>query len=438
MNNSHAENIETPNVVAINADFQSFKFFMDWSNKLQFTDGFADLQKIALEAVQQKTSYNHSWIMVTDPENNNEAYIISIAGDTKDSILESCPRVTMSSDAMLLEIKESHQPVVVEDARTDVRTNKEIVKAVGNITIVNIPIVLTGELVGMLGAGSFGDEGVIPPSQEDIDFLVLLSNYIGPVIVRILEQEKQTRYQAALEKAKQEAELGNQLKTEFIENVTHELRTPLHAINGFVQLLELESENFSSDQHNYLDDINKANTRLLSLVDNVLDFASSESGNLNIDRSDVDIIELVHESIKEHRDSIQQKNISITENFEGLINTNITSDKKRLKQIIDNLLSNAIVFNRQNGTILISAETEPDNSIKIAIKDSGIGIPKEKFNTLFSPFARINKNADTLGAGISLVVSKQLTELLGGELKYESTENVGSDFWLEFPSNNKN
>jgi len=435
MNKSHAENLESPNVVAINSDFQSFKFFMDWSNKLQFTEGFSDLHEIILEAVRNKTPYNHSWVMVTDPENSDEAYIISIAGNAKDSILESCPRVTMSSDPMLLEIKESHHPVIVEDARTDERTNKEIVKAIGNVTIVNIPIVLTGELVGMLGAGSFGDEGIIPPSQEDIEFLVLLSNYIGPVIVRILEQEKQIRYQEALEKAKHEAELGHQLKTEFIENVTHELRTPLHAINGFVQLLELESENFSDDQQSYLEDINKANIRLLSLVENVLDFASSESGNLKIDHSNVDLIELVHESIMELQDSIQQKNISISENFEDLVNTNITSDKKRLKQIIDNLLSNAIVFNRQNGTVSISAETEPDNSIKISIKDSGIGIPKEKADILFSPFSRINKNADTLGAGISLVVSKQLTELLGGELNYESTENIGSNFWLELPLN---
>lgn len=437
MNESHAENLKMPNVVPINSDFQSFKFFMEWSNKLQFTDDFADLHNMVLEAVQVKTPYKHSWIMVTDPDNSNEVYIISILGEHKESILENYPRLDLTSDPMLREIKDSHHPVIVEDARTDKRTNKEIVAVVGNVTIVNIPITLTGELVGVLAAGTFGDEDVAPPSQEDIDSLMLLSNYIGPVIVRILEQEKQIRYQTALEKAKFEAELGHQLKTEFIENVTHELRTPLHAINGFVQLLELESENFSEDQHSYLSDINSANARLLSLVENVLDFSNAESGTLKINHSDVDLIKLIHESITEHQPSIEKKCISITENFEDLVSTNIISDKKRLKQIIDNLISNAINFNRENGTILISAETDIDNSIKISIKDSGIGIPKEKFSTLFSPFSRINKNADTLGAGISLVVTKQLTELLGGELKYESVENTGSDFWLEIPSNNK-
>ena len=171
MNNTQAKIQKISNVVQINPDFHSFQFFMDWSSKLQFTDGFADLHNTVLEAVRKKTPYNTSWIFVTDPENSNETYLISTVGDKKDALLENCPRLNMTSDPMLLEIKESHKPVIVEDARTDHRTNKEIVNANGNITIVNIPIVLTGELVGMIGAGSFGEEGVVLPTQDNVDFL---------------------------------------------------------------------------------------------------------------------------------------------------------------------------------------------------------------------------------------------------------------------------
>jgi len=433
MNKANAENRDNSNVLSINPDFQSFSFFMDWSNRLQFTEGFSDLYKIVLEAVQTKTSYNNAWIVVSDPENKEEAYVISIAGDKKDSILDNYPQFNLNSDPMLREIKHSHTPVVVDDAKTDPRTNKEIVEALGNQTIINIPIVLTGEFVGVLASGSFGDEGVLPPSDEDINFLTLISQYVGPVIVRILEQEKQIRYQNALKKAKLEAEHTSKLKSEFIENVTHELRTPLHAINGFVQLLELESENFSEDQVKYLADINKANTRLLSLIENVLDFESSASGNLEISVSDFDIVELVDKSVSEFKEAVGQKHITIIQSHTELENKNIRTDKKRLKQIIDNLLSNAIEHNRENGTININISTEAGEFIKVSLKDSGIGIPDDKKEHLFSPFARINTNSEKLGAGISLVISKQLADVLKGELNYESTQNEGSTFWIEIP-----
>jgi len=416
-----------------NSEFQSFQFFMDWSSKLQFTDGFADLYRMVLEAIQEQSPYNNAWIYITNPENKDETYLISMVGDKGDVVLEDFNCLNMVKCNMLREITTSHRPVVVEDARIDPRTNKDIVNAIGSITIINVPVVLTGELVGMFGAGTFGDEGVSIPSKETLALFDLLSNYIAPVIVRIHENNKREKYTAALIQAKQAAEQATQIKAEFLENISHELKTPLHAINGFVELLSMDAEDLSEDQQEYLSEIISASHRLSSLVEGVLEFEHATSNELEISYEDVDIIQLLENSIRDIECLSKDKNITITNNFDHFNNEPFSTDKKHLEKIIHIILNNAVMFNRKNGDIYVTMDILPDEKFKIAVKDTGIGIPKSKESQLFSPFSRINTNADTLGAGINLAVCKQLVESLGGKLKFESTENKGSTFWMEIP-----
>jgi PAS domain S-box-containing protein len=234
-----------------------------------------------------------------------------------------------------------------------------------------------------------------------------------------------------LESARLVAEKANLAKSEFLSSMSHELRTPLNAILGFAQLLEAGSPPPTAAQIVRLHQIIKAGWYLLELINQILDLAVIESGKLSLSREPVSLIDVMRECQAMIEPQAQQRNIHI--NFLPFDNTWFAhADRTRVKQVLINLLTNAIKYNREHGTVEVKCTASTSERIRISIKDSGAGLPPEKLAQLFQPFNRLGQEAGTEeGTGIGLVVTKQLVELMGGSIGVESTVGAGSEFWVE-------
>jgi PAS domain S-box-containing protein len=236
---------------------------------------------------------------------------------------------------------------------------------------------------------------------------------------------------AELESAKSLAEKANLAKSDFLSSMSHELRTPLNAILGFAQLLEVGNPPPTAAQILRLQQIIKAGWYLLDLINEILDLAVIESGKLSLSREAVSLIEVIQECQAMVEPQAQQRGITLSFlPFDHHWFAN--ADRTRVKQVLINLMSNAIKYNREHGTVEVQCTESSPERLRISVKDSGAGLSPEKLVQLFQPFNRLGQETGAEeGTGIGLVVTKQLIELMGGAIGVKSTVDVGSEFWID-------
>jgi len=270
------------------------------------------------------------------------------------------------------------------------------------------------------------------------DHMAMLQQANARLITATIEAQKLTEQveisKAQMERAKSVAEKANLAKSDFLSSMSHELRTPLNAILGFAQLLEVGSPPPTAVQNERLQHIIKAGWYLLDLVNKILELAVIESGKLSLSLEPLSLSDVLLECQAMIEPQAQQRGIRITcLPFENTCIAN--ADRTRVKQALANLLSNAIKYNRDQGTVEVTCTTTRDR-VRISIKDSGAGLPPEKLAQLFQPFNRLGQETGPeQGTGIGLVVTRQLVELMGGNIGVESTVGVGSEFWIELIRN---
>jgi signal transduction histidine kinase/ActR/RegA family two-component response regulator len=240
------------------------------------------------------------------------------------------------------------------------------------------------------------------------------------------------RVESELKKAMAAADQANRAKSDFLSSMSHELRTPLNAILGFAQLLETGAPSPTPTQKRNIEQILKAGWYLLELINEVLDLALIESGRLTLSNEPVSLAEVLTECRAMIEPQARSRGIGMT--FPQFhIPRFITADRTRVKQVLINLLFNAIKYNRPQGTVIVEAAAVASSSIRISVRDTGIGLPPEHIDQLFQPFNRLGKEASAEeGSGIGLVVTKRLVDLMGGTIGVVSTMGQGSVFWVEF------
>lgn len=228
---------------------------------------------------------------------------------------------------------------------------------------------------------------------------------------------------------------ANNAKSQFLANMSHELRTPLNSIIGFSQLLQTDKESPLIPEHaDYVNYIHDAGAHLLSLINEILDLAKLESGQLSLSLEIVNISKVVKEVLILIYSLASKKHIKIFSQFDALPDCYIVVDRIRIKQVLLNLLSNAVKYNRNYGTINIEADSIDNQFLKISVIDNGYGISESKISQLFDPFNRLGaENSEIEGTGIGLTITKSLVEDMQGKIGVFSEENKGSTFWVEFP-----
>jgi PAS domain S-box-containing protein len=236
-----------------------------------------------------------------------------------------------------------------------------------------------------------------------------------------------------LESAKFVAEKASLAKSGFLSSMSHELRSPLNAILGFAQLMESAIPALTESQAARISQILKAGWHLLKLINEVLDLAVIESGQVSLSRESVSVSEVMLECQAMMGPEAQKRGISMTfPKFENPVF--VKADMTRLKQIVINLLSNAIKYNRDAGTVVVECAVSTPGRIRISVRDTGKGLPPDKLAQLFQPFNRLGQEGNIAGTGIGLVVTKKLAELMDGSIGVESKNGVGSVFWCDLPA----
>jgi len=234
-----------------------------------------------------------------------------------------------------------------------------------------------------------------------------------------------------LKSAKYAAEKANLAKSDFLSSMSHELRSPLNAILGFAQLMELTTPPPTPSQAESISQILQAGWHLLKLINEVLDLAVIESGKVSLSLEPVSLSEVMTECQAMMEPQAQQRSIHMTfPRFDAP--SFVWADRTRLKQVIINLLSNAIKYNKEQGTVVVECTLSESGRMRISVKDTGAGMVPEQLAQLFQPFNRLGQEASGVaGTGIGLVVTKQLAELMEGVIGVESNADFGSEFWID-------
>ena len=247
-----------------------------------------------------------------------------------------------------------------------------------------------------------------------------------------IDVTEQRQQEEALRLAKEEAERANKAKSVFLSRMSHELRTPLNAILGFGQVLELSQ--LGEQETQSVQYILKGGRHLLALVDEVLDLARVEADELSLTLSAVSFDKLAQDCAGLVARMAQARGITCTLEVCPACQVPVQADGQRLRQVLLNLLANAIKYNCDGGQVTLSCEQTSDKRIRMKVRDTGPGITAEGLARLFVPFERLGQElCEVEGTGLGLVVAKRLMEAMGGSLGVESQLGQGSTFWVELP-----
>ncbi|MGB7892662.1 MAG: ATP-binding protein [Microcoleus sp.] len=439
---------------SLNAEVRRLRFLLGLTERLQKSDSLQEIGQFALTYLVEAMNAAFGDVKVINGKGNDRQasgicnqvssqFLATYGEPVVAGMQELLDKGIPYGIGLLWEVVKTGKPVFVEDYAQHPHAVPEFRHpGIGQLGI--FPIAATdGTIIGVLTLESRNVKKLQTALHQEV--LEAACRTLGAAIERAQTQEN-------LRQVNEELEYSSQLKSEFLASMSHELRTPLNSILGFSDLLLRQTAGQLSDrQINYVDLIEKSGQHLLQLINDILDLSKIEAGKVELNLQPVRVQELATECLKMMQLRAEKKRIGLSLELDYRI-TKVWLDERRVRQIVINLLSNAIKFTPEQGQVKLSGrlaygseidgDYRPDCSpvnastpyFCLEVKDSGIGIPKDRWHLLFRPFQQVDSSLTRRheGTGLGLALTKRLAELHGGTVSFQSVCDQGSLFrvWL--------
>jgi signal transduction histidine kinase/DNA-binding response OmpR family regulator len=292
------------------------------------------------------------------------------------------------------------------------------------------PITLAGDTIGVL---EFFSRRIEKPDEELLRMMATVGSQLGLFTEQRQAEEQLRAQQEELRKAKESAEAATHAKSAFLANMSHEIRTPMNAIIGMTSLLA--DSPLTGQQREFVDTIRTAGDTLLTIISDILDFSKIESGKLELESVAFVLRDCIEEALDLSAPKASQNDLDLGYILDEQVPAGIVGDITRLRQILVNLIGNALKFTARGGVLLsVSSRKLEDNNyeLQFAVKDTGIGIPANRMDRLFTSFSQVETSTtrEYGGTGLGLAICKCLCELMGGRIWVESLPGCGSTFYF--------
>lgn len=404
---------------------------------LQRATTLRELVELTYDAVRSETRYRTAWLALVEPEDPAFMRIVVAQGRMEELVLERCPKVPIAGDAMVAELIDGKAPVLVLEAATDPRTNKSIVAALGNRTILNIPLVLGPVVVGALGAGSFGDEGVIAPTDDELEALVVLGTQLAGAITRMQLMDRQRQDAESRQRLERHVESLQRVELMGVlaAGVAHDLNNCLSVVHGNLALIEFPA-NGDDDTRDAVDAAMHASERATGIVRQLLSLGRAQAQHresIDLDARVASTVQLVRSSMPSDVQLIHERGTAPP----------IDGDPVQIEQALANLLINARDAVGDAGQIVVGVSerelteefaqkhhwARPGRFGRVQVRDTGSGIAPEVLPRIFEPLFSTKR----AGTGLGLAVVSRVAEQHGGLVHCESAVGRGTTFDLYFP-----
>ncbi|MBI5067857.1 MAG: GAF domain-containing protein [Deltaproteobacteria bacterium] len=406
---------------------------LEFAGALQRVLSLKELVEEAWRASRSHTRYPHAWLCLFE-EGNTCARVVQAAGEHGDFVLANCPLIPVAGDPMVQAIVEGRMPVVVVDAATDPRTNKEIVARLGNRSIVNVPMVLGPTLLGAFGVGTFGDEPAFAPTDDELQFLTVLGVQLASAYSRLQLLEERRRDAAARDHLERHLESLQRVEIMGVlaSGVAHDLANYLTIIQSNVGLLRPDGGEAA-----VLADVDFAVGKAREVVQQLLALGRAHGAR----REPLDLNERVASTLHLVRSALPRK-VRVTHDAHAVPRVN--GDPVQVDQVLANLLLNARDAIGPAGTIRVGVDEQllgaafvephpwarPGRYGHVSVADDGCGIPPEIMGRIFDPLF----STKSRGTGLGLAVVSRVVRQHEGIVRCASTPGAGTTFDVYLPA----